>query len=79
MVLPVITNTWRVKMYEIQNKTGVSGSNPESPTSSSQAFAEYFDLVASSKSAKWDYETRRLLNQFREFIGEYPPSLESRC
>jgi site-specific recombinase XerD len=41
-----------------------------------QAFAEYFDLVASSKSAKWDYETRRLLNQFREFIGEYPPSIE---
>jgi hypothetical protein len=41
-----------------------------------QAFAEYFDLIASSKSAKWDYETRRLLNQFRGFIGEYPPTIE---
>jgi site-specific recombinase XerD len=39
-------------------------------------FAEYFDLIASSKSKKWDYETRRLLNQFREFIGEYPPTIE---
>ena len=41
-----------------------------------QAFAEYFDLIASSKSEKWDYETRRILGQFREFIGEYPPSIE---
>ncbi|MDP2916698.1 MAG: tyrosine-type recombinase/integrase [Dehalococcoidia bacterium] len=41
-----------------------------------QVFAEYFDLVRSSKSAKWDYETRRLLNQFRQFIGEYPPTIE---
>jgi site-specific recombinase XerD len=41
-----------------------------------QLFAEYFDLIASSKSAKWNYETRRLLNQFWEFIGEYPPTIE---
>jgi site-specific recombinase XerD len=41
-----------------------------------QAFAEYFDLIASSKSKKWDYETRRILGQFREFIGEYPPTVE---
>ena len=41
-----------------------------------QVFDEYFDLIRSSKSPKWDYETRRILNQFREHIGEYPPSIE---
>ena len=41
-----------------------------------QVFAEYLDLIASSKSEKWHYETRRLLDQFREFLGEFPPSIE---
>ena len=41
-----------------------------------QLFAEYFNLVKSSKSSKWDYETRRQLNKFHEFIGEYPPTIE---
>ena len=41
-----------------------------------QVFTDYFDLIASSQSKNWDYETRRILGQFREFIGEYPPSIE---
>ncbi len=42
----------------------------------SQLFGEYFDLVRVSKSPKWHYETQRILNQFAEFIGEFPPSIE---
>ena len=42
----------------------------------SQLFGEYFDLVRVSKSPKWHYETQRILNQFAEFIGEFPPTIE---
>ncbi len=41
-----------------------------------QVLTEYLDLIASSKSDQWVYETKRLLNQFKAFVGEYPPSLE---
>jgi len=49
-----------------------------------QLFAEYLDLIASSKSAKWHYETRRLICQFAEFLAEYPRTgidrqQENRC
>jgi site-specific recombinase XerD len=42
----------------------------------SQLFAEYLSIIKASKSFKWFKETERLLNQFREFLGEFPPSLE---
>jgi len=91
----------------ILNKTGVSGSNPESPTMSlllerlplrqlivsllgddwrrrlvkraktnAQVFSEYLDIIAASKSPKWYKETKRLLSQFGEFIGEFPPTMD---
>jgi len=41
----------------------------------SQLFSEYFNIVAASKSEKWDYETRRILNKFWQFIGEFPPTI----
>ncbi|MFC1977787.1 hypothetical protein ACFLWS_05950 [Chloroflexota bacterium] len=40
-----------------------------------QLFSEYFNIVAASKSEKWDYETRRILNKFWQFIGEFPPTM----
>ena len=63
LLIAVLGDDWR-KRLENRSKTN------------KQAFTEYFDLVASSKSPKWAYETRRLLNQFHEFIGEYPPTIE---
>jgi integrase len=62
LLISLLGDDWRRRL-ENRSKTN------------SQALTEYFDLVASSKSAKWDYETRRLLNQFHEFIGEYPPTI----
>jgi site-specific recombinase XerD len=63
LLIALLGDDWR-KRLENRGKTN------------SQLFSEYFDIIASSKSKKWDYETRRLLNKFYEFIGEYPPSIE---
>jgi hypothetical protein len=41
-----------------------------------QLFAEYLDIVKASKSYKWYRETQRLLDQFHEFVGQFPPTLE---
>ena len=41
-----------------------------------QVFTEYLNIIASSKSEKWVYETRRLLTQFWEFLGNDPPTIE---
>ena len=41
-----------------------------------QLFEEYSDLVASSKSGVWVYETKRLLKKFLDDLGDYPPSIE---
>jgi len=41
-----------------------------------QVFSDYQNLIASSKSEKWCYETQRLLSQFRTFLGEFPPSID---
>lgn len=40
-----------------------------------QVFLDYLNLIASSKSRKWCYETRWLLNRFFVFLGEYPPTI----
>jgi hypothetical protein len=42
----------------------------------SRLFADYLSIVRASKSFKWFKETERLLGQFHEFIGEFPPTLE---
>ena len=41
-----------------------------------QLFAEYLSIIRASKPYKWFKETKRLLGQFREYIGEFPPTLE---
>ena len=40
-----------------------------------QLFAEYLEIIRASKSLKWYRETKRLLGQFRAFIGQFPPSV----
>ncbi len=42
----------------------------------SQLFSEYLDLIAASKSVKWQYETKRVLGEFFSSIGEFPPTIE---
>ena len=41
-----------------------------------QIFSEYLDLIGASKSPKWYYETKRLLKDFFDFLGEFPPTVE---
>ena len=41
-----------------------------------QLFSEYLSIIKASKSEKWYRETRRLLDPFHEYIGEFPPTLE---
>jgi len=41
-----------------------------------QLFTEYFYLIANTHAEKSLYEAKRILNKFREFLGEYPPSVE---
>jgi hypothetical protein len=41
-----------------------------------QLRAEYLDIIAASKSKKWRSETKRLLDQFFAFLGEFPPTME---
>jgi len=41
-----------------------------------QLFAEYFDLVATTRSASYAAESKRLLTKFWNSIGEFPPSHE---
>ena len=42
----------------------------------SQLFADYLSIIKASKSNKWFKETERLLVQFHEYLGEFPPTLE---
>ena len=66
------------------DKTEVCGSSPQWPTKSMvheelpirQLFPEYYDLISASLSTSYVYEPKRLLEKFRTFIGEYPPSIE---
>ena len=41
-----------------------------------QLFPDYYDLVSATLSDKYSYESKRLLEKFRAFIGEYPPTTE---
>jgi hypothetical protein len=42
-----------------------------------QLFASYdSELVLKNQSSKGLYEARRVLNHFRDFLGEFPPSPE---
>jgi integrase/recombinase XerD len=42
----------------------------------SQLFGEYLELIKASKSRKWYLETLRIIGQFHQFLGEFPPTLE---
>jgi len=39
-----------------------------------QVFSEYYDLIVNTHTAKSLYEAKRLLEKFRAFLGEFPPS-----
>jgi len=41
-----------------------------------QLFPDYYDLVEATLSHSYFYESKRLLEKFRVFIGEYPPTTE---
>ena len=42
-----------------------------------QLFPDYYDLVSATLSESYSYESKRLLEKFRAFIGEYPQPLNS--
>jgi integrase len=63
LVIFLMGNKWRRRVQNL-SKTN------------EQVFSDYQNLIASSKSGKWCYETRRLLNRFCVFLGEYPPSID---
>jgi integrase len=42
----------------------------------SQLFQEYYDLIASTHSDRSKYESHRVLEKFRSFIGDFPPSTD---
>ena len=37
-------------------------------------FSEYYDLIGAPLSKSYIYEATRLLEKFKKFIGEFPPS-----
>lgn len=41
-----------------------------------QIFTEYYDLIANTHTPKSFYEARRLLEKFKAFLGQFPPSIE---
>jgi integrase/recombinase XerD len=41
-----------------------------------QAFSDYYDLIANTHTAKCLYESKRLLNKFRSFVGQFPPTTD---
>jgi integrase len=41
-----------------------------------QVFSDYYDLIATTHTAKCLYEAKRLLNKFRAFIGQFPPTTD---
>ena len=41
-----------------------------------QLFPDYYDLASATLSDKYSCESKRLLEKFRAFIGEYPPTTE---
>ncbi len=41
-----------------------------------QLFPEYYEFVSATLSDKYSYESKRVLEKFRAFIGEYPPTTE---
>jgi len=69
-------------MNDNTHKTEVSGSSPEWPTKSvvheelpiRQLFPEYYDIITNTHTPKSFYEAKRLLEQFRGFLGQVPPS-----
>ena len=44
---------------------------------SDQLFPDYYDLITNTHTPKSFYEAKRLLEQFRTFIGEFPPTRQS--
>lgn len=44
--------------------------------SNDQLFKEYYDLITTSLSSSYVNESRRLLDKFRAFLGDFPPSIE---
>jgi integrase/recombinase XerD len=42
--------------------------------SNEQLFTEYYDIIEASLSNSYCYEARRLLEKFRAFLGNFPPS-----
>jgi integrase len=41
-----------------------------------QVFMDYYDLIANTHTTKSFYEAKRLLEKFRVFLGQYPPTVE---
>jgi hypothetical protein len=41
-----------------------------------QVFLDYYDLIANTHTAKCLYEAKRLLNKFRAFISQFPPTTD---
>jgi integrase len=41
-----------------------------------QLFQEYYDFITTSLSPAYVYESRRLLNKFQAFLGDFPPGIE---
>jgi len=39
-----------------------------------QLFPDYYDMIANTHTPKSFYEAKRLLEIFREFLGQVPPS-----
>jgi len=44
--------------------------------SNDQLFSEYFDVITNTHSRASLYEAKRLLNHFKEFISNFPPTTE---
>jgi len=41
-----------------------------------QLFSEYYDLITNTHTPKSLYEAKRLLDKFKTFLGQFPPSTE---
>ena len=44
--------------------------------SNDQVFSDYYDLISNTNSPKCLYESKRIMEKFRTFMGQFPPSIE---